>query len=374
MRGLDHVLFVGTLFICFTVSFFFRENRLIGFIALMVFAYLAGDANPVATTDYSVYWNHYNMLGWETSPFEKGYTEFSLLFSNYGFNYAQFRLIFAFLAFIILFISVCMFTKNVALFAGLYGITVLFNDATQIRNLMMIALVILGTALMSRENIAVKIGGVITLLVATQFHDLGFVFLIILGPLGFIKIEILRKYYKYVVYMLFGLGIIFTSASSASVVQLFSSFLIRFSSRSDSASNVITSFGRGNSTSTTIMVWLMLILFSLALTMLVNSANRLGMNQGQLKYLFVGSAIAMLVAFLIVLAPDYSRISRNAFLFFLILLSKVVEEKKKIKISEKNIAKIFLVLSVLVFTTYENTVIWGPTYIDSIPYLAKIKK
>lgn len=366
------MLFIGVMIVCFIVGFCFNDTRTVGLVGLMVLAYLAGAANPITTIDYSTYLVHYNALGWETSPFERGYTQLALLFSNHGVSYAQFRVCFAVLAFVALFLGVCMFTKNVALFAGLYGVSVFFNDATQIRNLMMISIVILGAGFLAQDKPSLKILGVGILWLSTQFHDLGFVFFLLLVPLSFVKFKTLLKFYKIIVPLLFGLGFIFSITSNSSIIQIISNFLTRFSSRNNSAQNVIANFGRGNSNSTTILMWVTLLLFSFALLMLVKIAGHSQLETPKIKILFIGSAIAMLVAFLIVLAPDYSRISRNAFLFFLILMCVVVDQNA-ISFSRNHLSRIFLLVSVLMLTTYVNTTIWGPLYVNSIPYIARIK-
>lgn len=368
------MLFGFTIFICFLSSVFFSKTKFIGLIALIVFAFLAGNANPSTTLDYQVYLNHYNLLGWEASPFEKGYTDLSLLFSRLGYTYAQFRLFFAILAFLILFVGICLFTNKVALFSGVYGITVFFNDATQIRNLMMISLVVLGAGLLSKRRSLYKVMGIFVILLSTQFHDLGFVYALIIIPLSFCNIIVLQRIYKYAVLVLYVLGFVSTIFSHISIVKLLATFLMKFSSRSNSAENVITNFGRGNSYSTTIMMWITLLLVSILFTELTRICMRADVDQQKVKLLYVGSAISMIVVFFIVLAPDYSRISRNAFLFVIILLCVTLEQKRVISLTKKNMVRLALLLSVLTLTTYINTKIWGAPYAESIPYLAQLKK
>lgn len=369
------VIFIITILICFISSIFMSNTKVIGFFALMVFAYLAGSPDPNHILDYSVYENHYNILKWEVSPFEKGYTNLSLLFYNRGLEYAQFRLIFAILACVILFVGVCLFTKKVALFAGLYGITVFFNDATQIRNLMMISLVILGAGLFARKNKVSKVTGIIALFFATQFHDLGFVYLIIIPIFGFFNMKTLRKIYTYAVGILFFLGFFFSIGNKSKIVQLISQFLTSFSSRSSSAENVVNNFGRGNSLSNVILVWCSLALFSITLIILLDAVSGvIPENSVKAKILFLGSATAMIVVYLILLAPDYSRISRNSFLFLLLLLCFVLENKRFTRELKPNIIKYVIIISTLFAVTYVNTTIWGPNYYQTIPYLAKIKK
>lgn len=368
------MLFLITIFICFLSSLVLKNTRITGFFALMVFAFLAGAADPATTTDYSVYETHYNLLGYEVSPFEKGYTNLSMLFSSHGYTYNSFRLFFAILACLILFIGVCMFTKKVALFAGMYGLTIFFNDATQIRNLMMISLVVLGAGLLTYKNPVLKLIGIGVLIISTQFHDLGFLFALVLIVLSTVNGEILYKYYKYVVGILFGLGALFSVGSRTSIINIFSTFLTKFSSRTNSAENVINSFGRGNSWSTIIVVWVSLIILSIVLVKLkdILLLAKEGRQAFKIKILFIGSSISMLVSFLIVIAPDYSRVSRNAFLFFLIMVCMCFENSNFKNVIKNNATLIFLLLVVLASTTYINTTIWGSNYYDSIPYLMRL--
>lgn len=216
--------------------------------------------------------------------------------------------------------------------------------------------------------------GIFVILLSTQFHDLGFVFALIIIPLSFCNIIVLQRIYKYAVLVLYVLGFVFTISSHISIVQLLATFLMKFSSRSNSAENVITNFGRGNSYSTTIMMWITLLLVSILFTELTRICMRADVDQQKVKLLYVGSAISMIVVFFIVLAPDYSRISRNAFLFVIILLCVTLEQKRVISLTKKNMVRLVLLLSVLTLTTYINTKIWGAPYAESLPYLAQLKK
>lgn len=360
--------------ICFLSSAFFKKTKFIGFLAMMVLAYLAGYANPMTTTDYQVYLTHYNSLGWEVSPFEKGYTELTRIFANIGLNYAQFRICFAFASFLILFVGVYLFTNKIALFAGLYGSTVFLNDATQIRNLMMISLVILGSGLLAKNNYVWKLFGIAILLISTQFHDLGFAFALIIIPLSFFKLKSLTSAYKYTIIGSYVLGIILLTSSHISIVQLMATFLTKFSSRSNSADNVLANFGRGNSLGTIIVIWISLLLVAVLIVVLIRACAKTGVSESKLKILFICSAMSVIVNVLIVLAPDYSRISRNSFLFLLILICVTLEQQTVIYFNKSNFLKLFLTICVLMCTTYVNTEIWGSTYYNSLPYLTQIKK
>lgn len=365
------MIFVITIISCFIISCFFKDTRFVGFIMMLNLAFLVGNTDPIMTTDYQVYLNHYNILGMEVSPFEHGYTLMSSFFFRQGYSYAQFRMIFSITSFVILFVGVSLFTKKVALFTGIYGVTVFFNDATQIRNLMMISLVILGAGLLVKNSKALNALGVLSMILSTQFHDLGFVFLIIIVPLSFVKVDLVKKYFNQIVVTFFAIGILFMTINTNVIVELFSKFLSKFSSRTDSATNILARFGRGTSWTTIILVWISLILFAIVLKILVKSLDY--QNLKSVKISMIGSGIALLTIFLIVIAPDYSRIARNSFLFLIILFCVFIEKKGDIIFNKNNILKAILILSLFTVTAYVHTTIWGDSYVQSIPYIANLR-
>ena len=87
--------------------------------------------------------------------------------------------------------------------------------------------------------------------------------------------------------------------------------------------------------------------------------------------LIAGMIVSILTLFLILMSPDYSRISRNAFLFFIILATMYFTNKSN-KIVRVRGAKILFVLT-LILMAYTHTMIWGNDYQKSIPYIAQLK-
>lgn len=353
-----------------------RKNKLIGAGGMAVLAYLAGAADPYTTTDYQVYFNHYNIMGLEASPFEKGYTQLAMLFLNHGMSYAQFRVFFSFLAFLIMYLGVIQFTSNVALYTGLYGVTFFCNDATQIRNLMMISLVLLGAGLLIKPNKYLKLMGIFVFLISTQFHDLGFIFLLII-PLTLIPGAKLKRLIKPLVSLLVLLAGIIVILGKSRIANLMSLFLGKFSSRVDSTTSVTSHFARGISKSSAIEV-IVVVLSMVLLAWLFSRIFTIKLKQDivfytKFKVLTIGLSISLLTIILIFMSPDYSRISRNASLFMLVLLS-LLTEKSEIRLSKNSLASVMIVSIVLFCNTFVNSTIWGSTYTDSIPYILQIKK
>lgn len=366
------MLFVLTIVVSFVASLLFKKTRVIGALGFASLAWLAGTADGRTTTDYAVYKAHFDSIGYEVSPFEKGYAAMSAYFYHMGFDYAEFRLVFIFLAFIILFIGVNLFTKNVAMFTWMYGTTVFFNDATQTRNLMMISMVILGSALFYKFAVIGKCMGALLIIYSSQFHDLGFLFTLVI-PIYFINLKILKRIEIWTI-TLSGLILFFMNIFGNSMIQwILVKFLGSFSSRIDSASNVQNHFSRGSSSSIILLIWITVLLVLYLSNKFITSLSK--ENQickiDKLRMLYSGLFISITTLFLIVMSPDYSRISRNAFLFFIILAVIYCTEGKSKSILVKR--EVTLLVISLILVAYTHTFIWGPDYQNSIAYIAKLK-
>lgn len=365
------MLLILTLMVSLITSLIFKNTRIIGAIGFSVLAWLAGSADGRTTTDYQVYQTHYYALGSEVSPFEKGYTVLSEYFNNLGFSYSDFRLIFAFCAFAILFFGVLLFTNNVAMFTWIYGSTVFFNDVTQIRNLMMIAMIILGCGLFIKSNLIIKLLGIAAIVLSTQFHDLGFLFIMII-PIYFIP----KKYITKALGLVVGISLLVTMIikifGSSGVTNLIMRGLGAFSSRTDSVNNVQSHFSRGTSLSTIFLIGVtVLLVLYLSTSFTTYIQENMNINANKLKILYSGVFVSVFTLPLILLSPDYSRISRNAFLFFIIIIviyySGIINKKMLVK------NRTILLIVFLALFTYIHTTIWGPEYQNSIPYIARIK-
>lgn len=366
------MIFIMTVVISFVASVLMKNTRIVGAAGFFVLAWLAGSADARTTTDYGVYQTHYNALGLEVSPFEKGYTWLSTIFKNQGVSYQEFRLYFVLLAFVILYIGVLMFTKNIAMFTWVYGVTVYFNDATQVRNLMMIALVVLGMGIFTTWNVALgKVIGSIVILISSQFHDLGFFFFMVV-PLFFVPKDFMKKISSITIGVSAFFALIISVFGNGMVTTLLVRFLTIFSSRSASSENVEAHFSRGTSLSVLILIWVsVLVVWRLSILFAQQLDSNVEFNGSKTRMLIAGMIVSILTLFLILMSPDYSRISRNAFLFFIILATMYFTNKSN-KIVRVRGAKILFVLT-LILMAYTHTMIWGNDYQKSIPYIAQLK-
>lgn len=354
------------------------SNRLLGFLSLLGLGWLIASDYVETNGDYSNYLIAYNNVSSGVTPFERGYTQLEMLAYNQGLTYAEFRLWFSLVTVIILYIAIVRFTNNVALFVALFATTTFFTDGTQIRNLMMIAIVILATSFLKKLSVINIIIFVVFIYLATQLHSSGYSFFIILlfRVLPYDKLKnVALIFFSFIMLVslslkLFGFGMLYNL-----LVKIFGTLVQRV--------NFLTklqSYTNGTNISTILLLWLT-ILFSISISFLIYSMlKKFEIEQITVKskLLFSGMTVSIIAMPLVVMAPDYSRIARNATLFLFILIAyyyELARNNKKIAKQLSNYRKKFIVslLIMLIPFVYVHNTIWGPTFLNSIPYTIKLK-
>lgn len=360
------MLFATSQFFSLIYEFFSKKGRLIGLITLLCLGYLAGDADPQTTSDYTMYSTIYKQSGVSTvNYFEKGYSEMARFFLSHNFDYAQFRLVFAILAAIILYLGVSKFTKNVPLFSVLYGCTVFCADATQIRNFMMISIVVFAYSFLIKASFKNYIIAIALVLVAAQFHSTGYFFLIgILLNLfptydgrftGFIllPVEILTSLFI----ALFG---------TSSVTSFLSGIAGLIGGRDTLSSKLTQQYNYGTQTEIVIAMGLLITLA------VVFEAVLLDKDDFKERVLFNGMLVGLFSIPTLELALDYSRISRNAFLFAFIAIAYYFEKHQFSKLDDKRKLSMIGLLIVCVGVGFVYLHFLGSEFTQSIPYLLKL--
>lgn len=365
------MLFLFSEIFQFIYQFFKKNNRFVGLLGFGILAYLAGSANPNTTTDYSTYAAVYSLTTGSSSSFyfERGYSELEILFNNLGWNYAEFRMFFAFFATIILYIGVARFSKNMALFCSLYGVTIFFNDATQIRNYMMIAFVVLGLSFLIKKTKKNLMTAGFLILLSAQFQTLGYVFLLVI-PVQFIPIEYLRK--SLVISILATvLLIVFTKLiGTDTIIQYLTKFAGVISSRANLVNKVSEQYTNSTSLGKVLLVGISTFSGLVLENYLLNRNFAGNLYKEKLKILYAGILISVAMLPMLFIAVDYSRIQRNAFLFLLISIALYFENS-----NDKLKDRFYMGLAVIfVCFAYAGThfYIWGPEYQSSILYLTKL--
>lgn len=353
----------------FIYKLFSKKGKLIGFFGLAVLAYLAGAA-PAQTSDYAVYEIYYELAPKGIFYFERSYSELGVFFYNLGFDYAGYRLIFAFLSALILYIGVKRFTSNLALFSALYGVTVFFCDAVQIRNFMMISLVVLGISFLIESTPKDLLLAFFFIWLSAQFQSLGYLFFLVILvkiiPRKALRNSLLFVFLAIIFLMLLTkvLGISVLTSIMARVVGLFSDRM-----------NLVEKVSGQYNDGTTIVGFLLLTastLMGLSFESFLLKQNIQDDLYGKkLQVLYSGVLVSAIALPTLFLAHDYSRIQRNAFLFILISIALYFEKADDSK--SKKWIMIGATLMVCFAYTLAHFHVWGLALLDSIPYLMRFK-
>lgn len=356
------------------------SNRVIGFFSLLGLGWLIASDYVETNVDYYNYSWAYNNVDSGITPFEKGYTQLELLAFHHGLSYVDFRWCFTFTTVIILFFAITRFTSNVSLFVALFSLTVFFTDGTQIRNLMMISLVMLAASFLKQLSVFNVVVFLLLVYLSTQIHSTGYPFFAIL-MLRVIPYDNFKKLaavvFAVVLFISVSLKIFGSNILYQLLVKMFGGVVQRV--------NFLTklqSYTDGTSLYTVLLIW-MIIAATTGMAFVIYKLLR-DFNSDEVmlkaKILFSGMSMSLVSMPLIVLAPDYSRISRNATLFLFALVALYFEvTHREHQLNSSSVFKltktkilVFLVIILVPFSYIHNS-IWGSTFLNSIPYTIKLK-
>lgn len=370
MRVVSTIVFVLSEILEFITGLTTRKNKFFSALGFFTLAYTAGVINPgpAMSYDYPLYATFYNA---GSNYFEKGYSDFALFALQHGLSYEEFRYIFSIIAIVILYWGVARFTNNMALFISLYGCTVFFYDAVQIRNLMMISLVILGSSFLidlSIKNIAISTA---LILFSAQFHTSGYFFLLI------ILVRILpKKIIKRSLYVVICVTILLTVIVSFTGTEVLTTLLTKplnliIGGRASLGDKLVGQYNYGSP-----VPKLITIIISTTCALIVQNMyfTSSGSNEEFKKQQILFSAMitAVLGLPLLLLAIDYSRIQRNAVLFILIGISLFFEQDK-VEFKKNKISIVMWSVFVFALNVWAQIYIWGFQFQEIIPYLIKVK-
>lgn len=349
--------------ILFLYQIFKKNNSFIGFIGLIILGYFAGSPNPLYTYDYSMYWYQYNQTGLTGNfYFEKWYSELGLFFYKLGASYEEFRIFFALLATVILYIGVRRFTKNVALFAAIYGITVFVTDATQIRSYMMISIIIYAMSFLKELNLKNYMIFITLTIIAAQFQSSAYIFLLLLP----IRIWVNKgNHFWKIIIITIGCFFGFLIVGKSKIIQV----LAWLASFSNGRVNLIEKVSGQYNYGTSILRFI-IIVGSTIMGLILAKYIYQQVNNSEAKCLYSGLAFSVLTLPLLYIAADYQRLQRGSFLFLIIMIS-IFFEKKRFSFSKEQLFFIILgMIGVCYITTISNV---SGSFANSVPYILKIK-
>lgn len=345
-----------------------RGRFFFGFLGLVILALIAGITNPDINLDYPTYSSYYNATGATGSMyFEKGYSILGLIAYRLGLDYSTFRLIFCLAIAVVLSIGVWRFTHNLSLFGLVYGSTIFIEDTVQVRNWAMIAVVILGMSFLINPTTKNKWIAFFLILFAAQLQSVGYFFFVAL------ILELVPSDKKSATYTTFGmisivlfLGTLISRSFFIEMVSKLAGFVVQ---RENIEWRLATRYGASSSHTYLYVMFVTMIVFCCAFAMKQELLRQKDTELSRKIGILYSGFFVSLVAFpFLVLAPDYSRVPRNAFLFFIIEFAIYCSFSKR-----KNLLIIsgFLISCVLVAIV--NWYVWGTTFYQAVPYLLFLK-
>lgn len=355
-----------------------KYNYLVGLLGLIVLAFIAGVTNIGHNADYVAYMNDYNISPHQGSAdyhFEKGYTYLALFFYKLNFSYQQFRIIFACIAVAILFVGIYRFTRNVVLVTALYGLTVFVLDSVQIRNFMVLALVVLGSSFLIDGSAKNTMISIFFILLSGQFHSMGYLFLLVV-LFRFIPEDVmLKKSWIFVVLSVLAVFIV-NLLGVATIGKILASIVGLISDRASVITKITSQYSYGTVLISYTVLAIATICGFLLLTLIfkiISLNNDIDLTN-RFKVLYAGGLVSVVMLPTLSLAGDYSRIPRAAFIFILLGIAIYYEYSDKLKITKMKSLITFFVILVCFMTAGAHFFSWGTAYRANVPYLLGIFK
>ncbi|MCP8854241.1 EpsG family protein [Latilactobacillus sakei] len=307
--------------IILAISFLVNKlQKVFSVVALAVDAYLMANPPTLHNADYRLYKLSYNQ---QMTNFERGYTYLAKFFFNRGFSYATFREYLVYITFIILCIAIFRLTNNPSLVVLGYNIGLFAIEVIQVRNMLMLALAVLGFSLLRQGKTTNNILGLLVLVVATTFHTLGYFFL--LGGLLFlIPWKFLLKGLKIIVYATIPISIMSLFLGTKAIQNIFAIFLSITGARSSFSGDLVSVYDNGISSKSWIITAIIVLVMLIPLFFKKTSVQEF-FNDTESKNVLVPSFLGVLSVILTLLSSDYVRLLRDASVFVFIIYSKLVD-------------------------------------------------
>lgn len=288
-----------------------RFERIGAFFSFLALGISMGTPNYVTNGDAIVYANNYML---QTHEFEVGYNFISDFFGKYC-DYSTFRLITSILFCLILYISVSLITKKIAVFSLLYCICAFPYDTLQVRSEMALSLIILGCAFLFKYQNKGIIYSFVIIYLASLFHSIALIFLFI--PILYPFVSFFVKKRTVLFFMLGLISIIARLIGTTNIGSFITQLVSKYSTRDNAAQNTsqVYSFG------TSWFIWIIVFIFTILLITYVMNQNYDCMNKDVksiYKILVLALMIWMFGLVLFSISVDYIRILRIVTLVFFI--------------------------------------------------------
>lgn len=372
------MLFVFSELFQLIYQYFKRNSRIVGLAGMLILGYLSGAVSLLHNSDYQTYEQIYENPVTQGNYFEHGYNIVSKYFYYHNWTYANFRMLICCISFVILFIGVSRFTKNVALFSATYGATIFFIDATQIRNLMMIALVTLGLSFLKNFNFKNLLIASFLIWLSTEFQSLGYIYFLTL-VLVVIFETILKSTQRTYIEFFLPLSILTILLFFIAGMSKLSSVLVKIAGIIGNRGNLIEkisgqyTYGVGGQKLVLIMLATFLGLLVIYQIFVLSAKGSSLEEFKKIRILYLAVVTSVMCLPLLFMAIDYSRIQRTSFIFMMIGVAIFSENSKRNSKVDQITTWVLALIAVVVYGIVHNYT-WGSLYTQTIPYLIQFIK
>ncbi|MEQ7721838.1 EpsG family protein [Levilactobacillus brevis] len=282
---------------------------------LLFLGFLMGEGISGITPDYILYMTDYEN---GTNYFESGYNLLSSIGRSMGMNYSTFRLSISLLSVLILLWAILRLTTNITVVVFLYAISIFSIDAIQVRNFVMLCLVVLAFSFLRKRGFKNYSLAAIILLVASSIHTLGFMFFIPYA-LSFIKlnkqIDLSKMILLFSVVLVF-LGYFFKSF----LMKLSESMLSIFNFRSTTVNNVGTVYDNGAGLRY-IAVALIISIIQFLVVMYISRSIENERFANVTRFILPVAFLGLFAVIMMTVSLDYCRLLRNTTLFIYVYVA-----------------------------------------------------
>ncbi|MGC8304590.1 EpsG family protein [Leuconostoc mesenteroides] len=304
------MLFFVTVVINGIIAFMKKNNFFIPLVGFLVLAWISGTMVSGFSFDTDAYELLYPMNP-STHRFEQGYMQLSYWSYTHGLSYSDFRLYYFLIAFSVFFIAICRFTKNRSLYLFLFSFFPFLNEASQVRNFMMYAWVLLGISFLINKTLRNTIFAIIFVTIGFLFQTTGIVFYFVIF-LRYIPFSFIKKSTKIIAPVSILLGLLFYASGSSGLVAKILSFVTSLSNRQDTA-EILAANGFGNRNILQTMGVVLTYLISLyAIEIMLDVKHDSKTIQSKMELLYMIVIIGLFFIPVIFVSFNFERILRNS--------------------------------------------------------------
>lgn len=344
--------------------------RVSGAILLFFTAFLVGTSDAVTNPDYALYMNSYE---YKWTNFESGYTFLCSIGRSLGLNYAAFRMIIAMISMAILIWGVLRITKNLSFVAFFYAISLFTIDAIQVRNSLMLSIVVLAFSFLNVRNWQHYLTTGILIFLASTIHSLALAFFIPL-LLSIIKLKIQR---------VIGLAMVVFSLIMMIIGNIFQAQLVGglqfilniFGSRSDAGKNVAAVYTNSGGSIVLFAAFLVAII-SVILVLYLSLDVESNVKMERLTQIVIPMVLLGLVAVMMMeISSDYVRLLRNTSIFVFIYFAAFLGDGQQLPLwlNKRGIFFSSCLVIVAALTFYLQNYAVYPAATDALPYTIQLR-